>query len=154
MNKPGYLASEHRACLFARYNEKQVLWIQAEDFAISGEIATYDEKKLNERRRDFLKRHDQDTGGIMGLFPMVESLPVRFTTTVDSKGKIYKFTRGTIIGWTLHPDDIMRVVESDDAELVLEKQPLAIYVKREGEGMPQHEQLEPEVYGLKPRGVD
>ena len=50
MNKPRYLASQQRACLFAKYNETQVLWIQAEDFALSGEIATYDDAKLNQAR--------------------------------------------------------------------------------------------------------
>ena len=90
----------------------------------------------------------------MGLFPMVHGLPVRFTCTVDSKRKIFKFTCGTIVGWTLDPIDVVRVAESSDSELILEKQPLAIYVKRDGEGMPQHESLEPEVFRLKPRGVD
>ena len=90
----------------------------------------------------------------MGLFPMVSGLPVRFTSTVDKKRKLFKFTSGKIKGWTLHPDDEKLVAESTEPEIILQKQPLAIYVKRDGEGMPQHESLEPEVFGLKPRGVD
>ena len=50
--------------------------------------------------------------------------------------------------------DVARVANSNDAEIMLEKLPLVIYVQRAGEGMPQHEDLEPEVYGLKPKGVD
>ena len=41
-----------------------------------------------------------------------------------------------------------------DFEIVLEKQPTVIFVRRAGEGMPQHEDLEPEVYALKPRSSD
>ena len=41
-----------------------------------------------------------------------------------------------------------------DCEIMLEKQPTMIFVRRVGEGIPQHEDLEPEVYALKPRGSD
>ena len=154
-NKPRYLASQQRAQLFARYHNTQVLWIQAEDYPIAGEVATYTESKIDQRRvTDFLKRHDQDTGGIMGLFPLVKDLPVRFTTTVDKKRKVVKFTAGTIVGWTLDPIDVACVDASTDAEIVLQKQPLMLFIKRAGEGMPQHEGLEPEVYGLKPKSAD
>ena len=100
-NKPRYVASQQRAQLFARYHKTQVLWIQAEDYPIAGEVATYTDVKINQRRTgDFLKRPDSDTGGIMGLFPLVKNLPIRFTSTVDKKRKIFKFTAGTIVGWT------------------------------------------------------
>ena len=79
---------------------------------------------------------------------MVSGLLVRFTCTVDKKRKVFKFTSGKIIGWTLHPIDEALVTESTEPEIILQKQPLAIYVKRDGEGMPQHESLEPEVFGL------
>ena len=49
MNKPRYLATQQRARLFAEYHKTQVLWIQAEDFPLSGEIATYPEEKLNQK---------------------------------------------------------------------------------------------------------
>ena len=114
MNKPRYLASQQRARLFAEFHRTQVLWIQAEDFPLSGEIATYSEEKLNQRRQDFLRRHDQSTGGIMGLFPMVYNLPVTFTATVDKKRKIFKFTHGHIVGWTLDVVDEKHVHEAMD----------------------------------------
>ena len=97
MTKPEYLTSQQRAKLFAQFNRTQVLWIQADDFPLSGETATYSEEKLIQRRQDFLRKHDQSTGGIMGLFPMVYNLPVTFTATVDKKRKIFKFTEGHIV---------------------------------------------------------
>ena len=90
----------------------------------------------------------------MGLFPLVKNLPIRFTSTVDKKRKIFKFTAGTIVGWTLDPIDVTRVEATSDAEIILQKQPLMIFIRRSGEGMPQHENLEPEVYGLPVKNVD
>ena len=90
----------------------------------------------------------------MGLFPMVYDLPVTFTCTVDKKRKLYKYAQGRIIGWTLDEADEKRVRESMDSEIMLEKQPTVIFIRRVGEGMPQHEDLEPEVYALKPRSSD
>ena len=60
----------------------------------------------------------------MGLFPLVKDLPIRFTTTVDKKRKIFKFSAGAIIGWTLDPVDVARVEACTDPEMVLEKLPL------------------------------
>lgn len=37
---------------------------------------------------------------------------------------------------------------------MLEKQPPMLYIRRDGEGMPQHMDLEPEIFGLRARGVD
>ena len=90
----------------------------------------------------------------MGLFPMVYNLPVTFTCTVDKKRKIFKFTQGNVVGWTLDIEDESRVRESLDFEIVLQKQPKVIFIRRAGEGMPQHEDCEPEVYALKPRSSD
>ena len=87
----------------------------------------------------------------MGLFPMVYNLPVSFTATVDKQRNIFKFTHGHIVGWTLDVADEKRVRESMDFEIVLEKQPTVNLILRNGEGMPQHDDLEPEVYALKPR---
>jgi len=132
MNKPRYLATQQRAKLFAEFHKTQVLWIQAEDFPIAGDIAAAPAEVLNKRRQnDFLQRHDQSTGGIMGLFPMVYNLPVTFTANVDKKRKIFKFTCGHIVGWTLSEQDEKRVQESSDFEIVLQKQPKVIFIRRE-----------------------
>ena len=93
-NKPRYQPSQQRAELFARVKTTQVLCAQAEDFPISGEIAIYDETKLQTKRLEWLKRHDQSTTGIIGLFPLVMELPVRFTTTVDKKTQHLQIHRG------------------------------------------------------------
>ena len=42
----------------------------------------------------------------------------------------------------------------DSFEIVLQKQPKVIFIRRAGEVRPQHEDCEPEVYALKPRSSD
>ena len=70
-----------------------------------------------------MKRHDQSTNGIMGLFPLVMGLPVRFTMTVDKKRNIFKYTAGHIVGWTLDPVDVARVERYTELEIHLENLP-------------------------------
>ena len=50
LNKPRYLALQERARIFARYARTQVLWVQAEDYPLTGEIATTDECTLQKKR--------------------------------------------------------------------------------------------------------
>ena len=153
LNKPRYMASQGRAQLFVQYNHTQLLWVQADDYPMSGDITNLQGDELEQRRRNWLRRHDQDTKGIMGLLPLVAELPVRFTMTLDKVREIYKFAKGNVVGWTLDPVDEVRLRDSTESEIVLLKMPLVIYVRRQGEGMPQHLSLEPEVYAVTPRGA-
>ena len=91
---------------------------------------------------------------MMCVFPLVMGLPVRFTMTVNKKRNIFRYTEGHVAGWTVDPVDVARVENCTDLEIHLEKPPLMIYVQRTGEGMPQHMDLEPEIYGLKLRNAD
>ena len=50
INKPRYMASKQHFQLFARYDKTQMLWIQTEDYAISGGVATCTDVKLAQRR--------------------------------------------------------------------------------------------------------
>ena len=42
-----------------------------------------DKNRMDAKRRRWLQFHDQKTGGIMGLCPLVKGLPVRLTDHVD-----------------------------------------------------------------------
>ena len=89
----------------------------------------------------------------MGLFPLVRGLPVTFTHQLDKQRRILKHTQGIIEGWTLHAEDVERVKNSTDAELMLTRQPLKIYVrKKDAEDMQQHFNLPPNVYAVAPKG--
>ena len=89
----------------------------------------------------------------MGLFPLVRGLPVTFTHQLDKQRRILKHTQGIIEGWTLHAEDVERVRNSTDAEIMLTRQPLKIYVrKKDAENMQQHFNLPPNVYAVAPKG--
>ena len=62
-------------------------------------------EQLNKKRTSWLGFHDQKTGGIMGLLPLVRGLPVRLTNTVSFELQLYRNRRCTIIVWTLHSDE-------------------------------------------------
>ena len=58
---------------------------------------------LQHRREQWLQLHDQKTNGIMGLFPAVVDLPVRFTETTNKEKQIFKNTRGKLKGGVRAP---------------------------------------------------
>jgi hypothetical protein len=57
---------------------------------------------LDAKRRRWLGFHDQQTGGIMGLLPLVSGLPVRLTHPENRKLKLFKNSKCTIHSWTLN----------------------------------------------------
>ena len=61
-----------------------------------------DRSALNAKRKRWLEFHDQKTGGIMGLLPLIKTLPVRLTDHIDRILGLYKQTKCTIHGWTLN----------------------------------------------------
>ena len=60
-----------------------------------------DKNRMDEKRRRWLQFHDQKTGGIMGILPLVKGLPVRLTDHIDRDRGLYKQTKCTIHGWSL-----------------------------------------------------
>ena len=145
-NIPKYAAIQHRATLFARLRSRCIHWVVAEDQPLHRDDQALSEDALNEKRSRWLTYQDQRTAGMMGLLPLVLGLPVRLTETVNRGLKLFKHRRGTVAGWTLHPDESSEV---EGGERRLQHQPLCIYVKFEG-GEWQISDLEPGVYPLQP----
>ena len=154
-NRPRYYAAQMQAQLFAKTHNTQILWVQAEDFPVEGkQLTTLSPDELNKKRKDFLRRSDDKTGGIMGLFPLVYGLPVALTHQLDKERRMLKHTQATVTGWTLHADDLQAVRNNPTAEeIMLKHHPLKIYVtKKNSEDMKQHYNLPPNVYAVAPRG--
>ena len=59
------------------------------------------EDALDAKRRRWLGFRDQQTGGIMGLLPLVRGLPVRLTHPENRNHKLFKNSKCTIHSWTL-----------------------------------------------------
>ena len=64
-----------------------------------------DRSALNAKRKRWLEFHDQKTGGIMGLLPLIKGLPVRLTDHIDRNLGLYKQTKCTIHRWTLNVNE-------------------------------------------------
>ena len=67
---------------------------------------------MNAKRRRWLEFHDQKTGGIMGLLPLIKGLPVRLTDHIDRSLGLYKQTKCTIHGWTLNVNEACTLLVS------------------------------------------
>ena len=118
-NRPRYYAAQNLARLFARTQKTQLLWVQCEDFPTEGEnITSLSNFELDTvRRKQWLRKSDDKTGGIMGFMPLAKDLPVSFTQQLDKHIRIMKHTQGTMHGWTLHPEDKAMVRNSKETEI-------------------------------------
>ena len=133
-NQPKYHAALLRAVEIAKRGSatpEQILWFRAEDRPNNpAELACTDvqlEKKLSR----FLQRHEQETAGIPGLFPMYWNLRMRTTERLTKHRAItiLKHAPGRIVGWVLHGDDR---IDSSEPQRLLKHLPLCIFVRFEG----------------------
>ena len=150
-NVPKYYALQLRACEFARQRSRCVHWVVAHDKPLHRDDQALSPDALDKKRKRWLGYHDQKTSGIMGLFPLIQGLPIRLSDTVDRGLKLFRHRRGVVVGWTLHPDEASPVV---DGERILQHQPLCVYAQFEGASWqiqpPGLAALDPGVYPLQP----
>ena len=153
-NEPKYHASQMRALHFARERQTMVLWLFAEDRPIK-KIEMLQDTDISQRRRDWVRYHDQKTGGIMGLLPLVYDMPLRITET-DHKRKhlgMFKNSRCRLFGWTLHPADQARYEECTSAQLVLQYMPQCLYLRWPGATWIEEDALGPGIAKVEPRYI-
>ena len=127
-NEPKYHALLTRALEHAKRNEegvKHVLWVVAKDKPHDAPEFRISKDLLDKKRARWLQLHDQQTGGIPGLFPLYKGLRMRTTERISKKLKIWKHTPCTVYAWDLHPSDKQL---SGVGERMLQEQPLCIYV--------------------------
>ena len=82
-------------------------------------------------KKNWLTRHDQQTGGIMGLLPLVKGMPIRLTKTVQRHldKRLFKNNRRKLHGWQLHPVDHERLRNNTSQEMVLQYLPEKLYIE-------------------------
>ena len=146
-NTPKYHALQLRAIEFAKANQRILLWIIARDNPLTTEDLSLSRESLKQRKEAWLGFHDQQTAGIMGMFPCVRGLRVRITDKLDADLKIFKNSTGFIVGWELSEEE---EIAQGCFEHVLSAMPLCIYVKIR-KATWQLPGLEVGVYPLKPR---
>ena len=127
LNAAKYIAANLRAKWVATTRKHKLLWIIAQDTPLFHVEAT----ELQARRENWLQRHDQSTGGVVGILPLLQNMPIRVTQTLsDLKAfGLFKNTRGTLWNWALHEADQEAVETAEGRDIVLQRLPLALYVR-------------------------
>ena len=110
LNAAKYIAANLRAKEVAAQQGTAILWIVAQDTPLF-HLDTDATSELHARKSNWLQRHDQSTGGAVGLLPLIPDMPVRVTQTLPELRPygLYKNTRGKLIDWTLSEQDTARI---------------------------------------------
>ena len=146
LNAAKYIATNLRAREVAVSQQQTILWVIAADTPLF-HLDTDAPAELQARKSNWLQRHDQATGGIVGILPLLPNMPIRITQTLPELKPfgLFKNTRGTLYSWTLHELDIARLSRTTPgAEL------LALYVQIPGSTWQLHPALPPGVACIKP----
>ena len=119
-------AQRLRSLHFARVHGSRVFWVVAHD---APKDVT---KSMGRQRTKWLTYDDRQTGGIVGLLPLVLDLPVKFTMEPDRGDRlngVFTNARGWLRGWDLPPQEEERIKNITTAEVVLEMRPTYLYVE-------------------------
>ena len=128
-NKPKYHAQICHALQFAKQRERKVYWCVAMDWPLTTDDEDLDDESLHHKREQWLQLHDQHTGGIMGLLPLVQDMPMRLTETDSRQHKLFKHTPAIFKGFELSDSEAARVALVDEPEVTLREQPLALLLQ-------------------------
>ena len=104
-NVPRYFTTQIRAREFGKSHHRQITWFYARDVPLHRDDRDLSAEALMNKLKSWLHRHDQETGHIASIFPLVTNLPVRLTDKVaaNQEYKLYRGRRGRIYGWIPHP---------------------------------------------------
>lgn len=130
-NLPKYQAQISHAVLCAKASSRKIFWVVAQDeprdvtcFQNAGD--------LNDKRKEWLMKHDKQTAGILGVLPLVKGMPVRLTETQDRSTGAFKHATGTLIGWCLPNEEVFRIASKTDPEILLEVFPRYLRIQLSG----------------------
>ena len=104
-NEPKYYAIQTRAIEFAKREQEAILWVEAKDKPYNFSEPGLSREAREARKVRWLQKHDMETKGIMGLFPLIPNLPVRLTETIDRKLRLHKHRQAYVRRWCLHPGE-------------------------------------------------
>ena len=131
-NAPKYHAAHLRARHYAQRTQRILLWVVAEDKPLHKDHTTCTEAALQAKKIQWLLRHDQETGGIMGLMPLIKGMPLRITTTQYQLKEygLFKNARCTLEGWQLNDVDEQRLQNYTGSEMKLQYLPQRLFLRR------------------------
>ena len=152
LNAAKYIAALLRARWVATEQHHLLLWAVAQDTPLFHTDPDTDQHELRARKENWLQRHDQSTGGVMGLLPLLPNMPVRITQTLPELKPfgLFKNTRGRMFNWTLHADDVAAIQQCTTQDLVLQHLPTCIFVEIPGATWQHRPNLPPGVACIRP----
>ena len=134
-NQPRYHALIVRSQLFARANNRILLWYIAIDKPYQGVDESLRGDALQRRREKWLEYSDDKTAGMMGLLPLVRGMPMRCTATINREQKLFKHARCVLEGIELDSMDEGALKHCQESQYVLQTHPKALHVRLEkGDG--------------------
>ena len=133
-NAAKYVAALLRARYVAAKQKHMLLWVVAQDMPLFQVDPEEEAGNLEARKENWLQRHDQATGGIMGLLPLLPNMPVRITQTLPELKplRLFKNSRGKLLNWCLQDADAEAVRASTAADFVLQGMPKCLFIQVEG----------------------
>ena len=127
-NDVKYDTNKKRALKYAQTVGEGVTWSVAQDTPTTA--ALRENPSIVTKKKDWLKRHDRESGDLYGMLPLVHGMPVALTDHLDrSPDKaLLRGSIGKIHSWTVPRDEPSKM---EQGERVLSKQPV-VFVKFEG----------------------
>ena len=119
-----YFATHLRAREFAKQTKRQLTWCYAKDVPLHRDDRELTPEALDAKRCSWLGRHDQDTGHLSSIFPLVEGLPIRLSESIDRDYQLFRSRRGFLYGWVPHSECN---VEDVDGEFLMDRLLVCIY---------------------------
>ena len=129
---PSYHATQLRAIVFAKSNNRRLLWVIAYDKITDKTTTNCSKIKEEDRKERWLEFHDRFTGGVPGLLPLAIDLPIRFTEQIDKRSReqgVFKHARGIVRDWQLPEAETLRLAKTEEPEIVLKTFPLKLYIE-------------------------
>ena len=125
-NDTKYHTNKLRARQFAQRKNKVTLYAVARDTPTTD--ALHSRPSMTTEKVAWLQRHDRESGDLYGMLPLIQGMPFALTDHIDRnpekqllRGKI-----GYLHSWVLADDESSTVV---DGERILDKLPLAVFLK-------------------------
>ena len=121
-NLPKYQAQISHAVLFAKAHPRKVFWVVAQDEPRDSSVFR-NNAEMQARQREWLRKHDKQTAGLLGVLPLVKGMPVRLTETCNRDVGAFKHATGTLVGWCLPSAELFRITKLAEPEILLEAFP-------------------------------
>ena len=96
---------KHGAAQWARDHGQPILWCPADD-RIASSCGLLEDDRLREKKISWLSKHDKNCGGLFGMLPLVQGMPIFLTNHLDRSSKALLRGRGGILlDWELHDNE-------------------------------------------------